>query len=101
MSASEIPKLASELFEMSKSYLEQEAVAPLRRTARFAGITLLGGLLLALGWVFLAVAGLRLVQDLLPDTPLWSALAYLTAGAAALAAAFVVMWAASRSKASP
>ena len=101
MSASEIPKLASELFEMSKSYLEQEAVAPLRRTARFAGVSLLGGLLLALGWLFLAVAGLRLVQGLLPDTLLWSALAYLIAGAAALAAAFGVVMAASRSKASP
>lgn len=101
MSASEIPKLASELYEMSKSYLEQEAVAPLRRTARFAGVTLLGGLLLAVGWLLLAVAGLRLVQGLLPDTPLWSALAYLIAAVAALAAAFGVVMAASRSKASP
>lgn len=101
MSASEIPKLASELYEMSKSYLEQEAVAPLRRTARFAGVTLLGGLLLAVGWLLLAVAGLRLVQGLLPDTQLWSALAYLIAAVAALAAAFGVVMAASRSKASP
>ena len=101
MSASEIPKLASELYEMSKSYLEQEAVAPLRRTARFAGVTLLGGLLLAVGWLLLAVAGLRLVQGLLPDTALWSALAYLIAAVAALAAAFGVVMAASRSKASP
>ncbi len=101
MKTTEIPKLASELFEMSKSYLEQEAVAPLRRTARFAGVSLLGGLLLAAGWLFLAVAGLRLLQDLLPDTQLWSALAYLIGGLAALAAAVLVVKAASRSKASP
>ena len=41
------------------------------------------------------------LQGLLPDTPLWSALAYLIGGLAALAAAFLVVKAASRSKASP
>ena len=101
MKTTEIPKLISELFEMSKSYLEQEAVAPLRRTARFAGISLLGGFLFALGWLFLAVAGLRLIQALLPDTPLWSVLAYVIGGLAALAGAVAVIWAANRSKASP
>ncbi len=101
MKTTEIPKLISELFEMSKSYLEQEAVAPLRRTARFAGISLLGGFLFALGWLFLAVAGLRLIQTLLPDTPLWSVLAYVIGGLAALAGAVAVIWAANRSKASP
>lgn len=97
----EIPKLVSELFELSKLYLEQEAVAPLRRTARYAGYSLLGGLLLGMGWVLLAVAGFRLVLDLLPETMLWSALAYLIGAALALGMAVSIMWAAGRSKVSP
>jgi len=97
----EIPKLVSELFELSKLYLEQEAVAPLRRTARYAGYSILGGLLFGLGWVLLAIAGLRLVLDLLPDTMLWSALAYVVGATLALGVALAIMWAAGRSKASP
>ena len=97
----DIPKLVSELFELSKLYLEQEAVAPLRRIGRYAGYSLLGGLLLGLGWVLLAIAGFRLVLDLLPDTILWSALAYLIGAALALGMATSIMWAAGRSKGSP
>ena len=97
----DIPRLVSELFELSKLYLEQEAVAPLRRIGRYAGYSLLGGLLLGLGWVLLVVAGFRLVLDLLPDTMLWSALAYLIGAALALGMATSIVWAAGRSKGSP
>ena len=101
MKTVEIPKLVSELFELSKLYLEQEAVAPLRRTARYAGYSLLGGLFFGVGLVLLAIAGFRLVLDLLPDTMLWSALAYLVGAALALGLGASTMWAAGRSKASP
>lgn len=101
MKTAEIPQLVSELFEMSKDYLEQEAITPLRRTARYAGFSLLGGLLFALGWLLLAVAGLRLAKDLLPDTPLWSVLAYVIGAVVALVVAAVIMRAASHSKTSP
>ena len=101
MKTVDIPRLVSELFELSKLYLEQEAVAPLRRIGRYAGYSLLGGLLLGLGWVLLVVAGFRLVLDLLPDTILWSALAYLIGAALALGMATSIMWAAGRSKGSP
>ena len=86
---------------MSKAYLDQEAVAPLRRTARYAGYSLLGGLLFAVGWILLAVAGLRLASDLLPDTPLWSVLAYLIAAIATLGIASLIIRTALRSKVSP
>ena len=101
MKTAEISKLVTELFEMSKEYLEQEAVAPLRRTARFAGLSLLAGALFAVGWLLLVVAELRWVLELLPDTPLWSALAYGITAITALGLAALIVWGAGRSRVTP
>ena len=79
----EIPQIASELFDMSKRYLDQETVQPLRTIGRYIGFSLAGGGLLGLGWVLLSIAGLRLVADLLPGGALWSSLAYVIAAVAA------------------
>ena len=101
MNTGEIPQLVTELFEMSKRYLEQEALAPLRRTARYAGYSLLGGVFFAVGWILMTIAFVRLVLDLLPDSMLWSAFAYLIGAVAALVLAFAITRIASRSKATP
>jgi uncharacterized membrane protein YuzA (DUF378 family) len=93
----EIPQLASELFDLSKQYLDQEAVQPLRTVGRYLGLSLGGGALLAMGWLFLSIAALRLVTDLLPEGVLWSTLAYvITAVAAAGLAGILVKYASSR-----
>ncbi len=96
MKQPEIPQLLSELVEMSKTYLAQETVAPLRRVARFAGFSLLAGLLFAVGWLLLSIAGLRLVLDLLPDSALWSVLGYFIGAVVAVLLALFVMWLANR-----
>ena len=101
MKTDEITRLVTELFEMSKEYLEQEAVAPLRRTARYAGLSLLAGLLFAVGWLLLVVAGLRFAQDLLPATPLWSVVAYGITAITALGLAALIIRGAGRSRVSP
>ncbi len=101
MKTGEIPQLVTELFELSKRYLEQEAVAPLRRTARYAGYSLLGGVFFAAGLILLTVALVRLVLDLLPASMLWSAFAYLIGAVSALILASGIIWIASRSKAAP
>lgn len=93
----EIPQLASELFDLSKQYLDQEAVQPLRTVGRYFGLSVGGGALLALGWLMLSIAALRLVTDLLPDGTLWSSLAYvITALLAAALAGILVKFASSR-----
>lgn len=97
----DIPKLVSELAELTKAYLVENTVQPLRRIGRFTGLSLLGGILMTVGWVLLSVAGLRLLLSVLPDTPLWSALAYALASLAALLAAAALIMGASRSKARP
>ena len=101
MKTAEITQLVTELFEMSKQYLEQETVAPLRRTARYAGLSLLAGFLFAVGWLLLVVAELRWVMALVPDTPLWSVLAYAIATITAVGLAALIVWAASRSRVTP
>ena len=100
MKTAEISQLVSELFEMSKEYLVQETAAPARGAARRAGLSLLAGFMFAIGWLFLAVAVLRLAQDLLPDKPLWSVLAYVIAAVAAGGLATLVVWNAARARAS-
>lgn len=94
----EIPQIASELFEMSKEYLDQEVVAPLRHTGRYLGFSLGGGALFAIGWLLLAVSAVRLAQDLLPDTELWSVLAYVVAAVVLLGVAALLVWRASKAK---
>ncbi len=101
MKTAEISQLVTELFEMSKQYLEQETVAPLRRTARYAGLSLLAGVLFAVGWLLLVVAELRWLMDLLPDTPLWSVLAYALTAITALGLAALIIWGAGRSRVLP
>lgn len=101
MKTAEISQLVTELFEMTKQYLEQETVAPLRRTARYAGLSLLAGFLFAVGWLLLVVAELRWVLELLPDTPLWSAAAYGITAVSALLLAALIVWAAGRSQVTP
>ncbi len=83
----EIPQLVTELVDMSKAYLQQETVDPLKRVGRYAGFSLAGGLLLAIGWLLLAIAFARWVTDLLPAGELWEVLAYGIAAVGSLVVA--------------
>lgn len=94
----EIPQLASELFEMSKKYLDQEAVQPLKRSGRYAGFSVAAGALFAVGWLLMSIAGLRYITERLPDTELYSVLAYTLAALAAVALAALLMWRATKTK---
>lgn len=99
--AADIPKLVSELADLTKTYVAENAVEPMRRMGRFAGWSLLGGILMATGWILLSVAGLRLLLAVLPDAELWSVLAYVLAAIAALLTALLIVTGASRSRARP
>ncbi len=94
----EIPQIASELFEMSKSYLDQEAIQPLKNTGRYAGYSLAAGFLFSIGWLLLSVAGVRAIRDLLPDTELFSVLAYVLGAVGSIGLAALLMWRASKAE---
>ena len=87
----EIPQLVTDLVDMSKTYLQQETIDPLKAVGRYAGFSLAGGVLLAIGWLLLAVALSRWVTALLPDGQLWEVLAYGIAAVASLVVAGVSM----------
>jgi hypothetical protein len=92
----EIPEQIGELFELSKEYLRQETIEPVKKLGRAAGMGLLASLLFSLGAVLLAVAGMRLVVKALPDGELWSALGVFISVLVLAGVAGVIMWRASR-----
>ncbi len=57
-----LPRLIFELRELLIEYFKQETVVPLKQLGRYVAFGLIGALLLGLGVVFLAVAGLRALQ---------------------------------------
>ncbi len=80
----ELPQLVTELVDMSKAYLQQETVEPLKRLGRYAGFSVGGGVLLAVGWLLLVIALLRWTTDLLPEGAIWEVLAYAIAAIVSL-----------------
>jgi len=67
-----------ESVEMLFGYVRQELVDPLRNAIRWIGFGLVGGLLMMIGYVFVAVGALRLLQsDSLPFDGAWSWVPYL------------------------
>ena len=94
----EIPQIASELFEMTKAYLDQEAVQPLKNTGKYTAYSLAAGALFAVGWLLLSIAGLRAIRDALPNTELFSVLAYVLAALSSVLVGGLLMWRASKAK---
>lgn len=84
-----LPALASELRSLVVTYAKQETVEPLRRLGRFAKFGFVGSLLLGVGFLLLAMAGLRaLQQETAPHwTGNWSWVPYLITVAGSLAVA--------------
>jgi hypothetical protein len=75
----ELPELVREFIDMSKDYLRQETLEPAKKLGRFAGVSLGAAVAFSFGALFLGVAGVRYVRDLLPDGPYWSSLGYVIA----------------------
>jgi len=63
-----LPQLVAELWELVVAYVKQETLVPLRQLRRYVLFGLLGSLLLGLGVLFLALAGLRALQVETGDT---------------------------------
>lgn len=90
-SVRELPDLVREFIDLSKTYLRQETLEPAKTLGRFAGFAVGGAVLFALGALFLSVAGVRLLRDVLPESEIWSAVGYIVAAVVlALVAAAIV-----------
>ena len=78
-SPTELPELIKEFTDMSKEYLLQQTVEPAKELGRYGGFALGAAICFAIGAVLLGIAGARLIIDVLPEGPNWSALGYLLA----------------------
>lgn len=87
----ESDRRVNDLTELLRRYVRQETVDPLRSVGRFVGLGIIGGVLIAIGAVEIAIAGLRLLQksDLLDGH--WSWVPYLLAAVGLLTTAFLLM----------
>jgi len=59
---SEIPELATELYELSKEYLRQETVEPMKKLGTYAGLGLAGAVAMAVAAIFATLAFYGLMQ---------------------------------------
>lgn len=71
-------------------YVRQELVDPVRNAIRWIGFGLLGGLLMMIGYVFMALGTLRLLQSFLPFTGPWSWVPYLVVAVVGLGGVVLV-----------
>lgn len=92
----ELPQMASELVDLSKEYLRQETLEPAKRLGKVAGLSIGAGLLLAIGVILLATAGMRYLIELLPEGGLWTALALFISAVVAGGIGGLIMWRATR-----
>lgn len=61
--AKSAPQVATELYELVVAYVKQETTVPFKQLGRYVVFGILGSLLIGFGAVFLAVAGLRALQN--------------------------------------
>ena len=92
-----LPTLASELWDLVRAYAKQETVEPMKGIGRFVAFGVAGSVLLGLGTVLLALAGLRALQTETNGTfdGNWSWAPYLIV---LVVCALVIVWAMSRTK---
>ena len=90
-----MPQVLQELWDLVVNYFKQETIEPVKGLGRFLAFGLAGSVLLGVGLVLLALAGLRALQTETGDTFAddWSWVPYLIVLAGA---ALVALLAASR-----
>jgi hypothetical protein len=63
-----LPQLVTELRDLVVTYFKQQTLIPLQQLGRYVGFGILGSLMLGFGVLFLAMAGLRALQEETGDT---------------------------------
>lgn len=88
----EIPEITTELLDMSREYLWQETVAPLKRLGKHAGLGLGGAAIIGTGAFLLAWGLYYGLVMIYPEGEWYVVLARLTTAVVAAAAAGVIAW---------
>ena len=94
--AKELPEHAVEFVDMAKEYVRERTVEPAKALGRLAGIGFAAASVFVLAAVFLGIAAMRLIVDVLPDGRIWSGLGLILAAIGLFLATGLVMWRASK-----
>lgn len=94
--ARELPQQVGEFVELAKEYTKQRTLEPAKALGRAAGFGFAAALLFGLAAIFLAVAGMRLIVDALPDGRIWSGFGYVLAAIGLLGVAGIIGWRAAK-----
>jgi len=94
--ARELPQQVGEFVELAKQYTKQRTLEPAKALGRTAGFGFAAALLFTVAAIFLAVAGMRLIVDALPDTRIWGGLGYILAALGLLGVAGIIAWRAAK-----
>lgn len=86
----ELPQQVADLIDLSKRYLRQETVEPMKSIGRLVARALLSALLLGLGCVLLGFGLHGLLGEVLPEGGWWSAAASAITAAVFLSGAVVM-----------
>lgn len=94
--AREIPELIRQAVDLSRSYLRQETLEPMKRLGRVAGFSAGGAIGFSLASICLGIAGTAVLLGAFPDGDVWNGVGYLAAGVLAGGAGWFVLTRASR-----
>jgi hypothetical protein len=92
----DLPQMVGEFVDMAKRYLREQTMGPARALGRLAAFSVIGSIMFVLAALFLSVAGMRILVDVMPDGTVWSGLGYVASGALLLVITGLVMWRATR-----
>lgn len=90
-----LPALAAELWDLVRAYAKQETVEPMKGLGRFVAFGVAGSVLLGMGTLLLALAGLRALQTE-TDGALDNHLSFVPYLIVLVVCALVIVWAMSR-----
>ena len=92
----ELPQLISEFIDLAKEYLREHTIVPAKKLGRLLGFSLAASFLFVLASLFLAVVGMRLIVEAMPDGAIWSGLGYIASSVVLLLLTGLVMWRAAK-----
>lgn len=92
----DLPQMVGEFVDMAKRYLREQTMGSARSLGRLAAFSVIASILFVLALLFLSVAGMRILVDVMPDGTVWSGLGYVASGILLLVITGLVMWRATR-----
>jgi hypothetical protein len=93
---SELPQLITEFIDLAKEYLRENTIEPAKKLGRLFGFSLAASLVFMLAALFLAIVGMRLLLEVMPDGAIWSGFGYILSALGLLAVTGLVVWRAAK-----